>query len=167
MWTKLTNWLTEKEKTPLDNHNESTRTWSSGYRKAFHETLNYLAGLRPGSSNPKDKRPLIAVILIIALCFSLFFVLHTRDSPTVSSSSVSSGNNVDIAVNVGDTLKDSQKININTSSVQALESLPGIGDVLASRIIDGRPYKDVYELDKVQGIGPATIDAIKDKVIAK
>ena len=165
MWTKLTNWLTEKEKTPLDNHNESTRTWSSGYRKAFHETINYLASLRPGSSNPKDKRPLITAVLIIVLCSSLFFVLYTRDSPTASS--VSSGNNVDIVVNAGDTAKDSQKININTSSLQALESLPGIGNVLAARIIQGRPYADVYELDKVQGIGPATIDAIKDKVIAK
>jgi competence protein ComEA len=63
--------------------------------------------------------------------------------------------------------KDCNKININTSSVEALESLPDIGEVLAKRIVDDRPYVDVWELDRVKGIGPATIEAIENKVVAK
>ncbi|HZK55260.1 MAG TPA: helix-hairpin-helix domain-containing protein, partial [Desulfosporosinus sp.] len=42
-------------------------------------------------------------------------------------------------------------VNINTASPQALESLPGIGKVLAKRIIQGRPYSDVREIDRVKG----------------
>ena len=59
------------------------------------------------------------------------------------------------------------KININNCSVEALESLPGIGTVLAERIVQGRPYIDIYALDRVKGIGPAKIEAIKDKVTTK
>lgn len=61
----------------------------------------------------------------------------------------------------------STKININSCSKEALISLPDIGPVLAERIIDERPYVDIYALDKVRGIGPDTIEAIKDKITAK
>ena len=86
------------------------------------------------------KKMLIVTMLIITLCTSLFLFLHSRDTP---------------------------KVNINTSSVQALEALPGIGNVLALRIIQDRPYVDVYELDRVKGIGPKTIEKIIDKVVVK
>lgn len=57
-----------------------------------------------------------------------------------------------------------EKIDINTCSKEALISLPEIGDILAERIIRNRPYKDVYELDKVKGIGSETISVLKEKV---
>ena len=135
MWTKLTSWLKEKEQTPLDNYNESTRSWSKGYRKAFTETSNFISSIKP-----KDRQLLIIVLLIISITISLFIALHIRDSP---------------------------KININTATVEALDSLPSIGNVLAVRVIQGRPYEDVYALDRVQGIGPKTIEAIKGRVVAK
>ncbi|MEK3776833.1 helix-hairpin-helix domain-containing protein [Paenibacillus sp. FSL K6-4396] len=56
------------------------------------------------------------------------------------------------------------RININVSSRAAIETLPGIGPVLADRIVSGRPYADVYELDRVEGVGPATIDGIIGRV---
>ncbi len=59
---------------------------------------------------------------------------------------------------------ESEKININTCSKEALISLPGIGETLAKRIIENRPYKDVYELDRVKGIGSETINVLKEKV---
>ena len=39
------------------------------------------------------------------------------------------------------------RININTASQAELEALPGIGPVIARRIIEGRPYRSVEELD--------------------
>ena len=83
------------------------------------------------------KKNLIIIILVISLCTSLFLFLR------------------------------SSKVNINTSSVQALEALPGIGNVLAVRIIQERPYADIYALDRVKGIGPKTIEKIIDKVVVK
>ena len=86
------------------------------------------------------KKTFIVILLILTLCASLFLFLHSRDSP---------------------------KININTASVEAIESLPGIGEVLAERIILGRPFDDLYQLDKVRGIGPKTIEKILDKAVAE
>jgi competence ComEA-like helix-hairpin-helix protein len=52
-------------------------------------------------------------------------------------------------------------VDINTASYEELQKLPRIGPKLAERIIAHRPYKSVDDLDKVPGIGPATIKQLK------
>ncbi len=44
-------------------------------------------------------------------------------------------------------------LNLNTATSKELQSIKGIGPVIAERIIAGRPYKTVNELRKVKGIG--------------
>lgn len=53
-----------------------------------------------------------------------------------------------------------ETININKASLQDLQSLKGIGPVRAHEIAENRPYKDVYELSKVWGLGKKRMDAI-------
>jgi competence protein ComEA len=59
-----------------------------------------------------------------------------------------------------------QKIDINRAEPWLLEALPGIGEVLAQRIVDYRsengPFRRIEDLLKVSGIGPATFEKIKD-----
>jgi competence protein ComEA len=59
-------------------------------------------------------------------------------------------------------------ININTASATELETLSGIGEVLAAAIIEYRtqngPFASVEDLLDVSGIGPATLDEIRDHV---
>jgi len=61
-----------------------------------------------------------------------------------------------------------QQIDINRAEPWLLEALPGIGEVLAQRIVDYRsendPFKRIEDLLKVSGIGPATFDKIKDYI---
>ena len=59
-----------------------------------------------------------------------------------------------------------QKIDINRAEPWLLEALPGIGGVLAQRIVDYRsengPFKKIEDLLKVSGIGEGTFEKIKD-----
>jgi len=49
------------------------------------------------------------------------------------------------------------RLNINTASVPELSTLPGIGEVIARRIVDFRtangPFQDVTQLTQIEGIG--------------
>ena len=51
------------------------------------------------------------------------------------------------------------RVNLNTATVGDLDALPGIGPVLAERIVDHRtaqgPFTSTDQLDDVPGIGPA------------
>ena len=62
----------------------------------------------------------------------------------------------------------SGKIDLNSATVDELESLPGVGEVRAPAIIRYReangPFARVEDLLDVQGIGPATLEAIRDLV---
>jgi DNA uptake protein ComE-like DNA-binding protein len=45
------------------------------------------------------------------------------------------------------------KIDINTATEKELRTIPGIGPVMARRIIDARPFRSADDLKKVNGIG--------------
>ena len=59
-----------------------------------------------------------------------------------------------------------QLININTASIELLETLPGIGPVIAVKIIDFRQkegdFQTIEEIQKVYGIGPIIYEGIKN-----
>jgi competence protein ComEC len=59
------------------------------------------------------------------------------------------------------------RINLNTATEHELEALPGIGPVLARRIIAGRPYASVEELERIREIGKKRLDEIRPFVTAE
>ena len=60
------------------------------------------------------------------------------------------------------------QININTATADLLETLPGIGPVIASEIINFRQaegeFNTIEEIQKVHGIGPIIFEGIKDLI---
>ncbi len=75
-------------------------------------------------------------------------------------SSISSANNI-----------ENKKININKASKDQLETLPGVGSAIASRIIEYRNengnFKNIEDLKNVKGIGEAKYDGLKDLITVK
>lgn len=59
-------------------------------------------------------------------------------------------------------------VNLNTATLAQLDTLPGVGPVLAQRIVDYRTshggFKSVTELRQVDGIGDARFEQLKDLV---
>lgn len=54
----------------------------------------------------------------------------------------------------------SGRVNLNSATLEQLEALPRIGPALAARVVKGRPYRSLADLDAVSGIGPSTLAAL-------
>jgi competence ComEA-like helix-hairpin-helix protein len=58
------------------------------------------------------------------------------------------------------------RVNLNHADSAALETLPGVGPALAKRILAARKermFTSVDDLERVQGIGPATIERLRSE----
>ena len=62
----------------------------------------------------------------------------------------------------------SDTLDLNRASASELETLPGIGPVLAQRICEHRqregPFRTVDELRAVRGVGPRLLERVRDRL---
>jgi competence protein ComEA len=60
--------------------------------------------------------------------------------------------------------EESGCVNINTASEESLMTVPGIGESMAGKIIEGRPYKKLEDLKNVSGVGEATFEKFEPHI---
>ena len=85
-----------------------------------------------------------------------------------TNDSVSKDTNLDIYNNSSNTRKKNNKVNINTASKEELDTLPGIGESTANKIINYRKengkFKTIEEIKEVSGIGDSKYEQIKNLI---
>lgn len=71
-------------------------------------------------------------------------------------------------VSVVDADCQDNQIDINSASLSEMMKIKGLGGegIIAQKVIDARPFESVEDLIRVSGIGPATLQKIKEQGLA-
>lgn len=103
--------------------------------------------------------------LFLAFLLALFF----RDRAVLAAAPVVV--ETETAVPQASFLPDVSPLDINDASAEELAALPGIGEVLAGRILDYRaangPFQTVEELMNVSGIGEKKLAELEGRITVR
>lgn len=105
------------------------------------------------------KRNSIKISLILGIIILVSVFLGTR----LGKMSI----NQSVKVNVSNGIEN-RKVDLDNAPLQELQSLEGIGEVKAKKIIEYRKdneIQSVYDLLNIEGIGVDTVESIKSEVI--
>lgn len=108
----------------------------------------------------------IGSILLVVVIFTCSFIYHMFDSRTLTLTHTPFSVAAIFPRTAEETILLGQKININTATAPMLETLPGIGQSLAEKILkyrgkNGR-FRSLEDLDKVEGIGPKKLSTLQE-----
>lgn len=82
--------------------------------------------------------------------------------PTKSETDTTSQNNT--AIEGVSNVLSNNIVNINTASKAELDTLPGVGEITAEKIISNRPYQNINELLSKKAVGQSVFNKIKDQI---
>ena len=108
----------------------------------------------------KRQKILIAVVFILSLGAVLLSVVHShREIPTQPAVQAE-----DFVFEASETESFGVRLNINQATMEELDALPGVGLVLAEKIVLYRivhgDFYDVGELREVEGVGDKTLQTL-------
>ena len=105
---------------------------------------------------------ILALILLTLLAVALPLSAQTKSKSPKAPAPAAKSAEAPKAAPAANTL-----IDLNSATKAQLETLPGIGEAYADKIIAGRPYARKDQLVAKKIIPQATYDKIKDNVIAR
>lgn len=118
-------------------------------------------------------RKLLSLLFALALATTIAVAqssagssTSSTDASTKTKSSRAKSSSASDTSKSSDSASTSGKIDINSASKDELKALPGIGDVTAQKIIDGRPYRAKNQLVSKHIVGQAEYAKIKDQIVA-
>jgi comEA protein len=124
-------------------------------------------------SKDRLKERIGVVLLALVLLVSGFILIKDKETPVKYNQNKQAQTDAS-AADASTQAKDDEnsqpagKISLNKASLEDLDSLPGIGPVIAQRIIDYRTksggFKTLEELKEVSGIGDVKYSNVKDLI---
>ena len=103
------------------------------------------------------------LLLAAVLGLALLFALGSGMNRLLRVETVAPVHCVDV-----EELRRAEMVNLNDATAERLASLPGIGEVLAGRIVGYREehgaFASVEELTNVPGIGEGKLESIRERV---
>ncbi len=106
------------------------------------------------------------VLLLSAAVFAQTGTTQSKTTTTVGGTQKSS-TSTGTKTTGGASTAAKEKLDINTATKKQLMELPGIGDALSQKIIDGRPYKAKNDLTQKKILTDDAYAKITDLIIAK
>ena len=107
---------------------------------------------------------LVLALALMALSVRYLFVLNGNVQLFEGFNQTEASQKIDLPKELDSFLKFGS-ININTATKEQLAELPGIGNVLAARIVEYRtangPFSFLDELDQMKGIGKKRVTAMR------
>ena len=126
------------------------------------------------SMAPAAKWAAVLVLGLVALVAVVWVVLTNRSRPAIApvpAATASSEPRSTTTPTPAPAMSGGSLLDINSVTAAQLEHLPGIGPALAQRIVADRQkhglYTSVDQLDRVEGIGPKTLEKLRPYLMVK
>lgn len=125
------------------------------------DAINYAGGV-------KENADLSDINLASILEDGIKIYIPSLQEKTENAFNENNDLNISSKINENISSNSTQKININTATQEQLDTLPGIGQLTALKIIEYRKengkFKKIEDIKQVKGIGEAKFNKLKDLI---